>query len=67
VLSALAKKLSTGGSITIIGYAYHNKALARARADVAAIFLAKQVSVHVSIKIVTMSTVAKVMILTTKV
>jgi outer membrane protein OmpA-like peptidoglycan-associated protein len=67
VLSALVKKLSTGGSITIIGYAYDDKALARERADVVANFLTQHVSVHVSIKIITTSTVAKVMIVTTKV
>jgi outer membrane protein OmpA-like peptidoglycan-associated protein len=67
VLSALFKKLSAGGSITIIGYAYDDKALARARADVVANFLTQHVSVHVSIKIVTTSTVAKTMIVTTKV
>jgi hypothetical protein len=66
VLSALAKKLSTGGSITIIGYAHDDKALARRRADVVANFLVQRVSVHVSIKIITTSTVDKVMVITTK-
>jgi hypothetical protein len=67
VLSALAKKLSSGGSITVIGYAYDNKTLARARADVVAKFLEQHVSLHVTIKVITTSTVAKVMIATTKV
>ncbi|MHB8378825.1 MAG: carboxypeptidase regulatory-like domain-containing protein [Acidimicrobiales bacterium] len=64
VLQALVKKLSTGGFITVIGYAHDNKALARRRADVVANFLLQRVSVHVSIKIITTSTVDKVMVIT---
>jgi outer membrane protein OmpA-like peptidoglycan-associated protein len=66
VLNALVKKLSTGGSITIIGYAHDDKALARKRAHVVANFIVQQVSVHVSFKISTTSTVDKVMVITTK-
>lgn len=66
VLSALVKKLSTGDSITIIGYAHDDKTLARGRADVVANFLVQHVSVHVSIKINTTSTVNKVMVITTQ-
>jgi len=66
VLSALVKKLSPGGSVTIIGYAHDDKALARRRADVVANFLVKQVSVHVVIKINTASTVNKVLVVTAK-
>jgi outer membrane protein OmpA-like peptidoglycan-associated protein len=66
VLSALVKKLSPGGSVTVIGYAHDDKALARARAGVVANFLVQQVSVHVFLKIVTTSTVDKVMVVTTK-
>jgi outer membrane protein OmpA-like peptidoglycan-associated protein len=67
VLTALVKKLSRGGSVTIIGYAYGNKTLARERAEAVAKYLAQLVSVHVTIKIVTTSTVAKVMVVTSKV
>ena len=66
MLSALAKRLTAGGSITIIGYAHDDKALAHKRASVVANYLSRIVSVHVSIKIVTTSTVSKVMIVTTK-
>jgi hypothetical protein len=62
----LAKKLSTGGSITVIGYAHGDKSLARRRAGAVANFLVQKVSVHVSLKIVTTSTVDKVTIVTTK-
>jgi len=66
VLNALVKKLSAGDAITIIGYAHDDKALARRRAVVVANFLLRRISVHVSIKIVTTSTVNKVMVITTK-
>ena len=66
VLSALVKRLSAGGSVTVIGYAHGDKALARKRAAIVANFLLQQVSVHVSIKIITTSTVDKVVIITTK-
>ena len=66
VLNALVKKLSNGGSITVIGYAHDDKALARKRAHVVANFIVQQVSVHVSIKIITTSPVDKVMVITTK-
>ena len=66
VLSALVKRLSTGDAITIIGYAHDDKALARRRADVVANFLLQHVSVHVSIEIITTSTVDKVTVITTK-
>ncbi len=66
MLSALAKRLTAGGSITIVGYAHDNTALARKRALAVANYLTRLVSVHVSIKIVTTSTISKVMIVTTK-
>jgi outer membrane protein OmpA-like peptidoglycan-associated protein len=66
VLSALVKRLAAGGSITVIGYAHDDRALARARADAVANFFVQRVSVHVSIKTVTTSTVGKVMVITTK-
>lgn len=66
VLSALAKRLSRGGSVTVVGYAYGDKALARMRADRVATFLTQQLSVHVTVKVVTTSTVDKVMVITTK-
>ena len=67
VLRALAKKLSAGGSITVIGFAHNDRALARRRADVVANFLVQHVSVHVTTKFETTSTVDKVMVVTTKV
>jgi outer membrane protein OmpA-like peptidoglycan-associated protein len=67
VLSALVKKLAAGGSITIIGFAHDDKTLARRRAEVVAGFLLQHVSVHVSIQIVTSSTVDKVMVITKRV
>ncbi|MGC1238341.1 MAG: glycosyl hydrolase [Acidimicrobiales bacterium] len=66
VLSALVKKLSPGSSVTIIGYAHDDKSLARGRADAVENFLVGQVSVHVSIKVITTSTVDKVMVITTR-
>jgi outer membrane protein OmpA-like peptidoglycan-associated protein len=66
VLNALVKGLSAGGSITVVRYAYNNRALARERADIVADFLAQHVSVHVTIKIVTTSSVGKVIVITTK-
>jgi outer membrane protein OmpA-like peptidoglycan-associated protein len=66
VLRALAKKLTAGGSITVVGYAHDNALLARRRAAAVANFLVHLVSVHVSIKVVTTSIVDKVMVITTK-
>ena len=66
VLSALAKKLVKGGSVTVVGYAHDDATLARKRAEVVASYLAAKVAVHVSIKIVTTSTVNKVMVITTR-
>jgi outer membrane protein OmpA-like peptidoglycan-associated protein len=66
VLSALAKKLVKGGSVTVVGYAHDDATLARKRAEVVARYLAAKVAVHVSIKIVTTSTVNKVMVITTR-
>jgi outer membrane protein OmpA-like peptidoglycan-associated protein len=66
VLRALAKKLTAGGSITVVGYAHDDAGLARRRAASVANFLVHLVSVHVSIKVITTSTVDKVMVITTK-
>jgi outer membrane protein OmpA-like peptidoglycan-associated protein len=66
VLAALVKRLSAGGSLTIIGYAQGDRALALSRAEVVAIYLRQHLSLHVSLKTVTSSSVPKVMIVTTK-
>jgi hypothetical protein len=67
VLNALVKRLSKGSSLTIIGYALDNKALARERAEVVAAYLVSHLSVRITIKVITTSMVAKVKIVTTKV
>jgi outer membrane protein OmpA-like peptidoglycan-associated protein len=65
-LGALARKLTPGGSVTIIAYAHNDTALARKRAEIAAAYLVGKVAVHVTIKVVTTSTVNKVVVDTTK-
>jgi hypothetical protein len=65
-LSALARRLVRGGSVTIIGYAHNDSALARKRAEIAAVYLVGKVSVHVTIKIVTTDAVNKVVVDTSK-
>ena len=67
VLRALAKKLQNGAVVIITGYARHDAALAKKRADVVAAHLEKAVGVHVLIKVVTTSTVNKVVVDTAKV
>jgi outer membrane protein OmpA-like peptidoglycan-associated protein len=67
VLRALAKKLQNGAVVIITGYARHDAALAKKRADVVAAYLEKAVGVHVLIKVVTTSTVNKVVVDTAKV
>jgi outer membrane protein OmpA-like peptidoglycan-associated protein len=64
VLTALAKKLERGASVTVTGYAYHNATLARLRAKVVADYLESKVGIHVTIKIVTTSVVGKVNVIT---
>ena len=66
VLDALVKRLSAGSSITVVGYARDNAALARTRAEVVARFLAKHVSLRVIIRVVLTSSVNKVMVITTR-
>ena len=66
VLISLAKKLEHGAFITVTGYAYRNSALARKRATIVAHYLEVKVEVHVTLKIVTTSSVAKVLVTTTK-
>jgi outer membrane protein OmpA-like peptidoglycan-associated protein len=62
VLRALAKKLQNGAVVIITGYARHDAALAKRRSDVAAAYLEKVVGVHAVIKVVTTSTVNKVVV-----
>ena len=65
-LSALAKKLASGGAVTFIGYAHNNAALARKRAEIVAAYLVGKVAVHVTFKIATTSLVNKVVVDTSK-
>jgi hypothetical protein len=67
VLRALGKKLQNGGVVIIAGYASHDAALAKKRADVVAAYLEEAVGVHAVIKVVTTSTVNKVVVDTAKV
>ncbi len=67
LLSALAMKLERGEFITVTGYAYGNSSLAKKRALIVSEFLESRVAVRVTVKIVTTSSVPKVMVTTTKV
>lgn len=66
VLSALAKVLKPGDSVTITGFAYHDAALARKRASVVASFLKDLLKVRMTISINTASRVGKVIVSTTR-
>jgi flagellar motor protein MotB len=66
VLSALAKKLERGAFITVTGFAYGNVSLARRRATNVVEFLERKVGTHVTVKVVTTSPVAKVLVATTR-
>ena len=65
-LGTLAKKLKAGYWITITGYAKNDAALAKRRALVVEAFLAARVKTHVTIKVVTNTTLSKVTVATTK-
>jgi 5,10-methylenetetrahydrofolate reductase len=65
-LSALAKKLEIGASVTVTGYAYRDTSLAKLRARVVADYLESKIGIHVTIKIVTTSKVPKVLVTTTR-
>ncbi|MGB8197106.1 MAG: glycosyl hydrolase, partial [Acidimicrobiales bacterium] len=66
VLSALAEKLTTGESLTITAFAYHDAALARQRALVVASYMKSLIKVPTTIVINTTSTVGKVIVTTHK-
>jgi len=66
VLSALAEKLTTGESLTITAFAYHDAALARQRALVVASYMKSLIKVPTTIVIDTTSTVGKVIVTTHK-
>jgi outer membrane protein OmpA-like peptidoglycan-associated protein len=65
-LVILAKKLARGYSITVTGYAKNNAVLAKRRAEVVAAFLATRVKTHVTIKVVTNTSLSKVTVTTTR-
>jgi hypothetical protein len=66
-LGQLATKLAAGDSITVIGYASDNGALAKRRAHEVAAYLLAKVKVRVTIKTVTMTAANKVTVTTTKI
>jgi hypothetical protein len=65
-LTALSKKLHAGALVMVTGYAKGSAALAKNRAAAVAKFLATLVKVHVTLKIVTVTTFNKVTVATTK-
>jgi outer membrane protein OmpA-like peptidoglycan-associated protein len=65
-LTALAKKLSAGASVTITGYAKGNTTVAMRRATAVANFLKSKVRVTTTLKVVTKSLVSEVTVTTTK-
>ncbi len=65
-LTALAKKLLAGASVTITGYAKGNAGLARSRATAVAKYLLTRVKVHVTEKTVTNAAASKITVATTK-
>jgi hypothetical protein len=66
VLTSLSRKLEHGAFVTVTGYAYRNSSLARKRASIVAHYLESKIATHVTLKIVTTSSVAKVLVTTTK-
>jgi hypothetical protein len=65
-LGVLAKKLKAGYSITITGFAKDDAALARRRALAVEAFLEARVKIHITIRVVTNTTLSKVAVATTK-
>jgi uncharacterized protein YjbI with pentapeptide repeats len=66
VLLALSKKLVSGASVTVTGYAKGNVVLARSRAMTASRYLAGKIKVHATLKTVTSVSVNRVTVITTK-
>ena len=65
-LAKLVTKLASGYSITVTGYAKDNAALAKRRAQAVGAYLDARVKAHVTIRIVTRTTLNKVTVATTK-
>jgi hypothetical protein len=65
-LQALTKKLRSGASLTVTGYAKGNTVLAKRRATTTANYLSSRFPVHVALKSVTNSAVNKATVTTTK-
>jgi Fibronectin type III domain len=66
ILASLVKKLEKGASLTVTGYAFDDKKLARERATIVAAFIEKRMDVRVTLKEVLTSKVGKVTVVTTK-
>jgi outer membrane protein OmpA-like peptidoglycan-associated protein len=65
-LATLAKKLARGDSITVTGYAKGNAVLAKRRAEVVAAFLSLRVKTHVTIRVVTKTSLSRATVVTTR-
>jgi outer membrane protein OmpA-like peptidoglycan-associated protein len=65
-LKALLKKLESGASITITGYAKSDPALARKRAQIVEEFLKSKGIFHFTLKIVTSTSANRVVVTTVK-
>jgi len=65
-LQALSKKLATGASLNITGYAEGNTTLAKSRAKVVANYLSSRVALHVTLKFVMRTSENRVTVSTTK-
>jgi hypothetical protein len=64
-LAALSRRLLSGASVTVTGYARSDRKLARARAESVARFLARQMSIHVLVRTSTSSPRHEVIVTTT--
>jgi hypothetical protein len=59
-------RLEKGALITVTGYAYDNRSLARKRAMVVLAYLERRIDVHITVREVLSSKVGKVIVVTTK-
>jgi uncharacterized protein YjbI with pentapeptide repeats len=66
VLLALSKKLVSGASVTVTGYAKGNVVLARSRATATSKYLSSKIKIHATLKTVTSASLNKVTVITTK-
>jgi outer membrane protein OmpA-like peptidoglycan-associated protein len=66
ILNRLVARLEKGALITVTGYAYDNRSLARKRAMVVLAYLERRIDVHITVREVLSSKVGKVIVVTTK-